>query len=397
MRPRGQRFHIGLVLLCYFTAALSALGMPPFFGLILSQSLHLEATYLVGFFYILPTLCTALTSPWWGRLADRWGKKTSLLRAQLGLAVGFSLAGFAFSPWFFCLALMVQGIFGGTFSASNAYLSSLLSGESLARSLSLMQASVRAAMVVAPIIFGLLIVHIEPLMLYRYLACLPVLAALLLCFTVAPAKATKRPTTATTAMPSIWPALRRLQLYQLQFAFAFCTVLSFPYFVPCLQEVGYSTLIAGAFFAVPHGVYLLLGWFYSRCSERQSPLLILRNGFVNLMLCFLAQALSTSWPALVVSRLLMGVAMMQCFIALNRLMSAACVQQLTNGRLFGKLDSAAKWGSVSAGVLAAASSHFFGLSAPFWLAAAAASSAVMCLCRHISASKPVQGSSTHAM
>lgn len=79
--------------------------MPPFFPLILSQWLHSDVGYLAGWAYVLPTLLTALSGPWWGGLADRFGKKALLLRAQLGLAASFLLAGFADSVPIFLVAL----------------------------------------------------------------------------------------------------------------------------------------------------------------------------------------------------------------------------------------------------------------------------------------------------
>lgn len=380
-----QRFQVALVLFCHFTAALAALGMPPFFGVILSQSLQVDAVYLVGWFYIVPTVCTALTSPWWGRFADRFGKKLSLLRAQLGLALGFALAGFALSPWFFLLALVVQGIFGGTFAASNAYLSTVLQGEALARSLNLMQGSARAAMVVAPMLFGLLVTQTAPLELYRYLAGLPLLAALVLWLAPAAMMAAgekgKAAPSGDSAPP--WPQPSHALLYGLQFAFAFCTVVTFPYFVPYAQQAGLSPAEAGVLYALPHLVYLLLAWPYGRWSETSSPLSTLAIGFGLLVAALAVQALSAAWPWLLVARLIMGVAMTQCFVALNRLMSAAARDQRQSGRMFGALDSAAKWAGVAAGLLAGVVSQVLGLAAPLWLGALGAVLSLALLYRHL--------------
>lgn len=368
----GQRFQVGLVLFCHFTASLAALGMPPFFGVILSRSLQVEAVYLVGWFYIVPTACTALVGPWWGRFADRYGKKVSLLRAQLGLALGFTLAGWAQDPWFFLVALIVQGLFGGTFAASNAYLGTLLQGEALARSLNLMQGSARAAMVVAPMLFGLLVSQVAPLALYRYLAVLPLLAALVLWLAPAALKSEegkgKAASGTGSATPS-WPLPSRAQLYGLQFGFAFCTVVTFPYFVPFAQQAGLSTAVAGVLYALPHLVYLLLAWPYGRWSVATSPLETMALGLVLLVAAMALQAFNPAWPWLVLARLLMGLAMTQCFIALNRLMSVAARDQRHSGRLFGSLDSAAKWAGVAAGLLAGTASQLLGLTAPLWLGA----------------------------
>lgn len=381
----SQRFQVALVLFCHFTASLAALGMPPFFGLILSRSLQVEAIYLIGWFYIVPTICTALAGPWWGRFADHWGKKISLLRAQLGLALGFALAGLATDHWFFLLALMVQGIFGGTFAASNAYLGTMLRGEALARSLNLMQGSARAAMVVAPMLFGLLITQTAPLELYRYLAILPLLAALMLWLAPAPAMAQAqggaRPGDGGAARSWLLPD--QAQLYGLQFAFAFGTVATFPYFVPYAQQAGLSVSEAGVLYAVPHLVYLLLVWPYGRWSESTQPLSTLMTGLGLLLVALIMQALDPAWPLLLVARLIMGVAMTQCFVALNRLMSQAARDQRKSGRVFGSLDSAAKWAGVAAGLLDGVASQALGLAAPFWLGAASTAICLLLMYRYL--------------
>ncbi|MBQ0813189.1 MAG: MFS transporter, partial [Marinobacter sp.] len=58
-----QRRQLVIVLLCHFTAALVALGMPPFFGLILSDAFAVNDTQWVGWFYVIPTVCAALAAP----------------------------------------------------------------------------------------------------------------------------------------------------------------------------------------------------------------------------------------------------------------------------------------------------------------------------------------------
>ncbi|NUT17051.1 MAG: MFS transporter, partial [Cupriavidus sp.] len=176
----GTRQVVAVVMLCHFIAAFAALGMPPFFALILQRSLHNDVPWLAGAFYVVPTLLAAISAPWWGRLADRFGKKPLLMRAQLGLAASFLLASYATSSFAFLAALVLQGVLGGTFSASNAYLATVASGTTLTRSLTAMQWSARAALVAAPACLGLWMGAESPIVLYRWLALLPLAAAALI-------------------------------------------------------------------------------------------------------------------------------------------------------------------------------------------------------------------------
>lgn len=368
--PPVPRAIVLAVMAGHFVAAFAALGMPPFFALILEQSLHNEARYLAGWFYVVPTAFAALSSPWWGRLADRYGKKKLLIRAQLGLAASFLLAGFATNTWVFFAALALQGVLGGTFAASNAYLATIASGPALARGLTAMQWSARAALVAAPLALGLALQAgaSSPIEMYRWLALLPLAAAALAVCLPAGAAAQKAP--AAHEAVAVAEATPR-QVYALQFAFVFATVVTFPYFAPHVQQrfAGLSTGMAGLLFGLPHAVYLLAALPLTRGLARGRRSVILAAAFAALALCLVGQALAGSLAALVAWRLVMGLAMTAGFIALHGLI-AGLVHGSSAGRAFGWFESSSKWGAVAAGLSAGFVAQAFGLGTPFFLGAA---------------------------
>lgn len=359
------------VLAGHFMSAFAALGMPPFFPMILSQRFGDEAGYLAGWLYGLPILMTALTAPAWGRLADRVGVRAMLVRAQLGLAVSFLLAGYAQSVTQFVVALALQGALGGTFAASNAYLAKALSGRSLRQALTRTQGSARAALVVAPVVFGTLALWLPPIELYRYLAWLPLLAAL---GTLSlPVQQAVRPTAAppdTTAAVG-FAELSLRQVYGLQFLFVLGTVITFPYFLPFVTDRidAATTALAGLLFGVPHLVYLTLAGGLARYTDALRPATVLGAGLALLALSLLGQATTHDGFALLAWRLLMGVAMTLGYLALHHLIASA-VRGQTAGASMGWLDSSAKWGGVLAGVIAGLVFARFGHAAPFLVAAA---------------------------
>jgi MFS family permease len=364
----AQRRMVMAVMCCHFIAAFAALGMPPFFALILSESLHSNDTYLVGWFYVVPTIFTALSSPWWGSFADRIGKKISLLRAQLGLSVSFLLAGYSDSIGLFFLALALQGTLGGTFAASNAYLATLASGPDLARNLTLMQGSARAALVVAPAVLGLLATSVSPIELYRYLALLPLAAALLLWTLPEPTATANQGDRPTLGVAS--PALLSTNsVYMMQFAFVFATIATFPYFVPFAQgQESISVELAGLLFGLPNLLYLataglLTGYLNPRVSPTGLAWL-----FLIMAVALFGQAQAQSLTGLVLWRILMGLAMTGGFIVLHALI-AALVHERHAGRTFGWLESGSKWGAVAAGLAAGIVVDNFGPEAPFFLGA----------------------------
>ncbi|HEX5746333.1 MAG TPA: MFS transporter [Archangium sp.] len=380
---------VAAVMAAHFVAAFAALGVPPYFGKMVSVSLGEQRTWLPGLLYVLPTVLTAVSSPFWGRMADRLGARPMLLRAQLGLALAFLLAGYASSTPLFAASLVLQGLVGGTFGASNAFLATFLQGRALRDSLTLMQGSARAALVVAPIAVGFLLPAGDPLRVYQLLFWLP-LAAVLITLGV---KAQDKEPAPGEAAPRVEaagerPAFTAGEVFALQFLFTFATVVTFPYFLPHAEQVPGAGArgVAGVLFALPHLVYLLGAAPLSR-RVRERPLALFAGALGVLAVSLVAQAGATGLVALVVARLLMGLAMTICFISLHGLV-ADVVREGSAGKAFGWFEASSKWGGVAAGCAAGGVSAVWGLASPFLLGAVGAAGAAVYVVHRMSRTAP---------
>lgn len=339
------------VVTCHFAGAFGPMGMPPFLALILVGLAPSASERLIGWLYIVPTACLALSAPFWGRMADRWGRKPLLLRAQVGLAVSFLIAGFAGSLPLFVVALCLQGLLGGTFSASNAYLSEVLPRKALSQSLDLTQASARLALIVAPVAVGFLIDrHMSPQNVYLIIALLPMLAFLLLL--PLPAKGhDDEPSPAAAAPDHVEPApLSRRSIMACQTGFTLAMISTFPFLVPYSMatfQIGAGA--AGWTFGLPHIVYLFACLPFGRYLRAHDPALWFAIGSAIIGSMLLAQALTGSLILFVVARLVMGVGMTLGYVALNALI-AGTIEQASAGRTFGWFDSGAKLATIAASI-----------------------------------------------
>jgi MFS family permease len=347
----------------HFVASFTALGMPPFYDRILHQ-LGNTTPWLAGGCFVGPTLIAALSNGAWGKLADRFGKKRLLLRAHLGLAVSLWLTGHAANAWQFCLALLLQGLLGGTFAASNAYLATVVSGHRLTRLLTLMQGSARAALFAGPALMGLLTHSAEPIRLYRILALLPLASAFLIWRL--PATETPAPSAESPSNVRQESGSTPLPLYGLQFAFIFGTVVTFPYFVSAMEHaLGQRHAgAAGFLFGLPHLVYLLCAFPLSRPLGRRHLPATLAVGLFVLAVSFAGQFVSHSFAVIVAWRMLTGLGMTVAYIALHGLI-AETTHARNAGRRFGAIESSTKWGTVAAGLTASALITHGGPQAPF--------------------------------
>ena len=361
---------IGPVLVAHYLAAFTALGMPVFMPRVLAELAPGAPTWLAGVLYVLPTMCTALTATTWGRLADRYGRRLSLLRAQMGLALGFTLAGFAPDIAWFVVALVIQGSCGGSLAAANAYLSTQFAKEpgrgSLARALDWTQFSARLAMVSAPALLGVAMAWGSAQELYRYLAVLPLAAfAVTLCL---PKDEVSAPAEAKAASPrAAWRDWSGL--LSVQFLFCFAMVVTFPYFVPYTEKLGVThDSAAGLLYSLPHLVYLVaLPWWRSRATAPERPLLL---GLALFSLACVIQASIDSPAWLIPSRCMYGAGMLLAIGGINRALGARASGGRA-GHVFGLFDACGKWAGAVGGVVAGALVSRLGLAAPFLAASTA--------------------------
>lgn len=377
-----RRGHVIAVTAAHCSAAFAALGLPPFLPQLLPELGDPQARW-AGVLYVLPTLCTAVSAPLWGRLADRYGRRTLLVRAQLGLAVAFTLAAVAGNLPMLASALAAQGLLGGTFAASAAYLASGLSGPPLARALALMQGSARAALAAAPVLAAVLATELSVRQMYGLAALLPLASAIGTLLLPEPAAAAAgRPPDPGLAAAAPVPAritaritVRGLALSEAGFVLA--TVVTFPYFLPLAAEVapGLPPVAGGLLFALPHLCYLVAAAPTLRLLAHRA-----RTGLTAGFALAAASALIHLVPMLVapghgavvwliVGRLLLGAALTCGLTALSHLAAEATTGRAP-GRLFGVVESWSKGGAVVAGAAASALA-VFGPAAPLAVAVAA--------------------------
>ncbi|MFJ9455610.1 MFS transporter [Kitasatospora sp. NPDC101447] len=369
--PEGLgRRQVHAVAACYFVASFAALGLPPYLTAILPGLGDPQARW-AGVLYIVPTVFSGLGAPLWGRLADRFGRKRLLLRAQLGLTVSFLLAGAADSLPAFTLALVLQGFLGGTFAATNGYLAAALDGSRLSRALTLMQGSARAALVAAPILVGALSPWIDPHRQYLVMAVLPLTAAVFLSLLPeptlpeAPEAATGRASAKTVSAPL-------LTLYAFEFVFVFATVISFPYLIALAEQrlPGVDGTTTGVLFALPHLCYLVFASRTHRAFDsRPHTGIALGFGFVALGLA--GHTVAYSLPVFIAVRLLLGAGLTLGLVCLA-VLAAGAAKGRPPGRMFGTLELVSKGGAVAAGAVAALANGRFGAAAPVVAGTAAA-------------------------
>jgi MFS family permease len=354
------RAHIVTITAAHCASAFAALGLPPYLPRLLPELGDPNARW-AGVLYVLPTLCTALAAPVWGRLADRHGPKPLLVRAQLGLAVAFGLAAIAQNMTSLVVALIAQGLLGGTYSASTAYLAAGLRGPRLAGALALMQGSARTALAGAPVLAGLLSTVLDVQQMYGMAALLPLFAATATLILPEPAGGGGPRRSATEATPAR-PGITVAGMCLAEGGFVLVTVITFPYFLPLAHQIApeLAPVLTGLLFAAPHLCYLLacaftLRWLRGRARAGLTAGYALAAASAAVHLFVVPGPGALAW--LVFGRLLLGAALALGLPSLSLLASEAAANR-GPGKLFGTVEAASKSGAVLAGVTASALAGF---------------------------------------
>jgi DHA1 family multidrug resistance protein-like MFS transporter len=102
-------------------------------------------------------ISSAVMSPVWGSLADRYGKRIMLARAGIGMAITYFLMGMCTNVWQLLFIRLLNGVFSGFIPAAIILVVSNTPEEELAYSLGIINTSTAVGGIMGPIIAGFLL------------------------------------------------------------------------------------------------------------------------------------------------------------------------------------------------------------------------------------------------
>jgi len=107
-----------------------------------------------GVAYGATFLTAALTAPLWGMLGDRFGRKSMLVRASLGMAVAMTLLGFVQSVEQLVAVRLLVGLLGGYSSGATILVAAQTPKDRSAWALGVLSSGILAGNVVGPLVGG---------------------------------------------------------------------------------------------------------------------------------------------------------------------------------------------------------------------------------------------------
>jgi MFS transporter, DHA1 family, multidrug resistance protein len=157
--PVNWRRNLAALWLAELTAIMGFSFAFPFLPLFLHQELHIpngpQLSFWAGISAGATGFALALTSPIWGRLADRYGRKPMLVRAMIGGGISVGLMGLSQSALQLTALRGVQGASSGTVAAATALVATETPAAHLAWALGILSSAISLGSAVGPAAGGL--------------------------------------------------------------------------------------------------------------------------------------------------------------------------------------------------------------------------------------------------
>lgn len=151
--------NLFILSIAVFIAGIAFSEIMPFLPLYvasLGDFSHQELNFWSGFIYAGMYIVSAITSPWWGKLADKKGRKLMILRASFGMAIAIGAMGLVTNVYQLFALRCLQGLFAGFVSNSNALIATQTPKEKAGQAMGTMASSVTAGTLLGPLVGGFL-------------------------------------------------------------------------------------------------------------------------------------------------------------------------------------------------------------------------------------------------
>lgn len=111
--------------------------------------------WVIGVLFSAFAIAQLLSSPIWGRVSDRYGRRPALIAGLTGAFFAYLVFGFASSLWLLFVCRTVQGLGGGTTGVAQAYVADTMEPSERAKALGWLSAATSAGVSIGAVLGSL--------------------------------------------------------------------------------------------------------------------------------------------------------------------------------------------------------------------------------------------------
>lgn len=309
-----------------------------------------------GFAFGATFIVSAIASPIWGRLADRYGRKLMLLRASIGLGVVMVLLGFVQNVYQLVAMRLMQGAVSGYIAAAITLVATQTPREHAGWALGTLSTGSVGGTLLGPLFGGWLAELIGFRHVFFVTGSLIFLSFLASAFFVKEEFVRSEQTQLSER--EIWHLIPNpkvlvamfLTTFMIQFANMSIEPIVTVYVQQLVGDSAHVTLISGIVVSASGLASILSASRLGKLSDRIGPRKVLLSCLVAAALLFIPQAFVQSAWQLVILRFLVGIATAGLLPSVNALVKLS-VPDSVSGRVFGYNQSAQYLGNIVGPVL----------------------------------------------
>ncbi len=344
----------------------------PFLPLFLLQiGVHRGIDIWSGVLFSSTFLASALISPWWGSIADRYGRRPMLLRSGFALFVAYALTALVQTPVQLLVLRTVQGLLSGYVPNAITLVGTSAPQRRVGWALSVMATASATGAIIGPLIGGVVSHLFSTRIAFSSASVLVLCAALLALLFVR--EENFAPAERSTVLKDLKVAAGNrpfLGVIALAMLVNFSVMTIEPILPLYIVQLGGSlrdaSLVAGIVFSLVGIASVFFAPRWGRLADRRGFPLILSVGLLGGGIGNLLQIPFHGIVPFGVVRFAYGAFFCAVFPALNGLVVQTTPKEF-RGRAFGLNQSAGQLGTMLGPLVGGIASSAFGIHSVFWL------------------------------
>jgi MFS transporter, DHA1 family, multidrug resistance protein len=138
----------------FFTAASFSMVIPFLPIFLLQIGVHDNTEMWSGLIFSAAFFAGAIATPFWGNLADKYGRKPMIVRAGFALFVIYTLMAFVTNPFQILALRILQGLLSGFIPGAIALIGTNTPSDKVGYALSLISSAAASGMIIGPLLGG---------------------------------------------------------------------------------------------------------------------------------------------------------------------------------------------------------------------------------------------------